>query len=106
MKQMSTSVSDLYETDLDIRNIEKAKKNEMDVDIRFGLLWNGSRHPFCRKNKKKEWNGCRHPFQILMKRISTSISDFYETPFWSISEKKISTCAIHIKHGSLIIFSK
>jgi len=38
MKQMSTSVSDLYETDLDIRNIEKAKKNEMDVDIRFGLL--------------------------------------------------------------------
>jgi len=67
MKQMSTSVSDLYETDLDIRNIEKAKKNEMDVDIRFGLLWNGSRHPFCWKNKKN------------MKQMLTFVSGYYET---------------------------
>jgi len=71
MKQMSTSVSDFNETDLDIRFAKKNMKqmstsisdfNEMDLDIRFA-----------KQQKKNTLNGCRHPFQTFMKRISTSV---------------------------------
>jgi len=108
---MSTSVSEICKVDVHIRNGRKQKKNrkrmsksvsqilETDVDIRFRNLWNGFRHPFHKKTKKQKWNleirfskswngfwhlfhkktrnnkwnGSQHPLYISLKRMSTSV---------------------------------
>jgi len=44
---MSRCVSNIWETDVNIRNDEKLKKKtETNVEIRFRLLRNRCRHPF------------------------------------------------------------
>jgi len=78
MKRISKSVSYFSETDYEFHFWKKLKICEREFVICFRKVWNGFQNPF---HKTKTWK--------LMKRISKSVSYFFETDYEFRFWKKI-----------------